>query len=332
MKAAVYDLPGRLRLTEIDAPQISQYEILIEQKAAGLSTSDIHSYRQGSVSKLYHKNAGVVAEVGSKVHGFNLGDWVYYDTFINCGRCQPCREGFNNLCQKRSQVLPDSIAYAEYVRLPKELVDSGGVYPTEGLSFEDVTNVGPLSNCVHSLEKMRARKDEMAVIIGAGYMGLMHLRLLQGIGIDDVTVVEVNEDRISLAMRLGAEKVVNPQRDEVEAEADLVIVCTSNPLAMKQSTDYAGLRGRVNFFGGMAMVDQSLYIELNSSHIHYRELEIMGTYSSISPRHYTEAIELVRSGKVSISGLNTNRVSLDGIDEMFSLAQDPSELRIVITS
>jgi len=101
MKAAIYDLLGKLKIREKHVPEINEHEILIKQKAAGLSTSDILAYKHNNVTKLYHKNTGVITKIGSEVQGYNVGDSIYYDTFINCGECQPCarsRGPTPNLC------------------------------------------------------------------------------------------------------------------------------------------------------------------------------------------------------------------------------------------
>lgn len=327
----VYYRINTLETKDVPVPDIDSNEILLKHKASGISTSDILAFSNGTVSKLYHKNAGEVHLVGSDVEGFTVENSVYYNTFINCGECTPCQKGWNNLCSNRKTVLPDSQAYAEYTILPKMLLQSEGVMKSTSSDYGALTHVGPLSNCIHSVEKTGVVDGESVVIIGAGYMGLLHLMLLKAMGVRDITITDINENRLDLALKLGASQVINPMKDEAQREADAVIVCTSNLNAMRDAVEMATWNGRVNFFGGMAMVDQGKYVGINANGIHYREIQVTGSYSSKVPRHYREALRLIEKGLVDPSPLDTNTVKLDEVNLMFDVIDDPSSLRVIVT-
>lgn len=116
----VYDIPE---------PQIASDEVLVQVKACGICGSDVHGV-DGSTGRrippiiMGHEAAGVIAEVGCDVSGWQIGDRVTFDIAIYCGKFHFCRRGMVNLCDNR-RILGVSTpefrmhgAFAEYVAVP----------------------------------------------------------------------------------------------------------------------------------------------------------------------------------------------------------------------
>src|SRR5271155_1229631 len=130
MKAAVlHEFKTPLSLEDVARPEVGADEVLIEVEACGVCHSDLHvadgDWKQiaGIVKKpliLGHEIAGRVVETGGEVRDLRIGDrvgvpWVHW----TCGKCEFCREGFENLCVKQqiTGVTVDG-GYAEFVKAP----------------------------------------------------------------------------------------------------------------------------------------------------------------------------------------------------------------------
>lgn len=338
MRAFVYDRPGKARMDVMPKPSIGRNELLVKVRACGISISDVIAYVYGVVKSLYHKLAGEIVEVGEKVENFRVGERVYFNLYYHCMRCPACIRGHNNLCENRTHFYDPDLALSEYIKLPRELIEVGGVIKvSDKVSFADATHVGPLSNCINTLEEIRVQTGENVVIIGAGYMGLLHLQLLKIFPVNTIIVSEINEYRMKKAEEFGADQVINPLKTDLarieemtNGGADAVIVATANPKAMRQSLEIARSKGRISFFGGMAMLPIDTSIRLDTRLVHYKELTITGTYSSIVPDQYAAAAGLIASNRVSVAGLNTHKFKFEQTQEVLRLTDDSMGLRAVI--
>src|SRR6187200_2099852 len=106
MKALVLTAYKEFELQDVPEPQVGPKDVLLEVKACGICGSDVHGM-DGSTGRrrppiiMGHEAAGVVAEVGSRVQGWTVGDRVTLDSTIYCGHCDYCRAGLINLCEHR---------------------------------------------------------------------------------------------------------------------------------------------------------------------------------------------------------------------------------------
>lgn len=338
MRTFVYDRPGKVRMGIMPKPSIGRHELLVKVRACGISMSDIIAYVNGVVKSLYHKLVGEIVEVGEKLEDFKVGEHVYFNLYYHCMKCPACVRGHNNVCQNRNYFYDPDIALAEYIKLPSKLIEVGGVIKVpDRVSFEAATHVGPLSNCINTLEEIGVQAGENVVVIGAGYMGLLHLRLLKIHPVNMIIVSEINEYRRKKAEESGADQVINPLKTDIteikeitNGGADAVIVATANPKAMRQSLEIAGKKGRISFFGGMAMLPTDTSIRLDTSLVHYKELTITGTYSSIVPDQFIPAVELIASKRISVGGLDTHTFSFKQTQEALKLVDEQAGLRAVI--
>jgi len=168
-------------------------------------------------------------------------------------------------------------------------------------------------------------------------MGLLHLQLLKIYPANAMIVSDVNEYRIKKAEELGAD-TINPQkvdfvqkiREITHGGADVVVVATANPMAMKQAFEIAREKGRINFFGGMRMEFIDSKMQIDASLIHYSELSVTGTYGSVLPDHYIKAVDLMASNRVSVAGLNTHKFNFNEIHDCLKLVDDSTGLRAII--
>ncbi|CAN5131516.1 zinc-dependent alcohol dehydrogenase family protein [soil metagenome] len=206
MRAAVLHEVGDLRVDELPIPQPGAGEVLIRVAVCGVCGSDATEFGRNLVLAvppvaLGHEFAGVVEAVGPGVTSVTVGATVVCGAGISCGECKPCREGRTNLCRKYTTLgFHANGGLAGYVTAPAGIVldvtDSGLPLDTLGLTQ-------PMAIAVHAVRRSGLRAGQDAVIVGVGGIGAFITFAAAATGAR-VLVVDLNDDRLQLATRLGA--------------------------------------------------------------------------------------------------------------------------------
>jgi L-iditol 2-dehydrogenase len=217
MKALVLEGYQHLAYDDVPEPRIGPEEVLVQVRACGICGSDVHGL-DGSTGRrippviMGHEAAGVIAEVGADVTGWQAGERVTFDSTIYCGKCYFCRRGWINLCDHR-RVLGVSCAdyrqhgaFAEYVAVPHHIL----YRLPQGLSFERAALVEPLSVACHAVERTPISLNDTAVVVGAGMIGLLIVQALRTVGCGTIVAVDLDPGRLDLACRLGADEGLRP--------------------------------------------------------------------------------------------------------------------------
>ena len=223
MKVAVMNKPGRLDFEERPIPKVKPDDVLVRLEYVGICGSDMHLFQHGYIGENYvkepmvlgHEPGGVVAEAGSNVKDLKVGDRVAVEPGIPCWRCEFCKSGRYNLC--RNVYFYASLpvvegCFAEYISHPANLCYKlpDNVSTMEGALME------PLSVGFHAARQSGIRIGAKAVVIGAGCIGLVTMLSIKSMGVDEVIVVDLMQNRLERALELGASGVVNA------ADADAV--------------------------------------------------------------------------------------------------------------
>jgi len=223
-----------VEVVEKPKPQIKSNEVLIKVKRCGICGSDVHmaqTYEDGYIyypgltafpATLGHEFAGEIVEVGSlainKRTGklYEKGEPVTVEEMVWCGECKPCCDGYPNHCE-RLQEIGFSIdgAYAEYIAVPAKLCWSLKKLEDK---YDDIFKIGslvePTSVAYNAVIERGGgiRPGENVVILGAGPIGLAAVKILKTAGAAVCIVSEPEENRASLAKKMGADYVINPLR------------------------------------------------------------------------------------------------------------------------
>jgi threonine dehydrogenase-like Zn-dependent dehydrogenase len=216
MKALVLKQYKEFSYEEAPVPEPAPREVLVAVKACGICGSDVHGM-DGSTGRrrppliMGHEAAGVIERVGAAVRGWAPGDRVTFDSTVYCGECGYCRKGLVNLCDHR-RVLGVSCesyrqdgAFAEFVAVPQHILYK----LPEGLSFEHAALVEPFAVALHAVGRGPAPGGCVAVVAGAGMIGLALVQALGQAGCERVIAVDVAAERLRLAAALGATHVFN---------------------------------------------------------------------------------------------------------------------------
>jgi L-iditol 2-dehydrogenase len=176
----------------------------------------------------------------------------------------------------------------------------------------------PLSCVLHGQELAGVAEGQTVVVVGAGPIGCMHVRLARARGAARVLLIELSSRRLELAAGLVApdEAIVADATDTVEAVrkltdgrgADVIVVAAASAKAQEDGLRMAARRGKVSFFGGLPEDESTITCDANI--VHYREVGIVGANGS-TPDHNKQALQLIASGAVPVADLITHRLPLE---------------------
>jgi L-iditol 2-dehydrogenase len=339
MRALVLSEYRRLEVRDVPTPEVGERDVLVRVRASGICGSDVHGYDGSSGRRLPpvvmgHEAAGVVERVGRGVTRFATGAHVTFDSTVSCGTCGYCRAGRVNLCDRRT-IFGVSCAdfrregaNAEFLSVPEHIVYA---VPDE-VPFEQAAMVEPISVAVHAVGRapMPARH---AVVVGTGTIGLLVIQALRAAGTARVIAVDVEEDKLTLARKLGAEVGLNPKAIDVPAEvrrlteggADVAMECVGATEPIKTAVASVRKGGSVVLVGNISPA-----IQLPLQQVVTGELTLFGTAASSG--EYPRAIELLRTGAIDVRPLITAVAPLDEGPRMFErlYAREPGLMKVVL--
>lgn len=312
MRALVLTEYKRFELQEVPVPEVGPDDVLIQVKACGICGSDVHGM-DGSTGRrippviMGHEAAGLIAEVGASVVGWQVGDRVTFDSTVYCGRCYFCRRGLVNLCDDR-RVLGVSCdeyrqngAFAEYVVVPQRVL----YRLPEGLSFERAAMVEALSVAFHAVGRAPVTLNDTAVVVGAGMIGLLVVQSLRLAGCGRIVAVDVDEGRLELARKLGAAEVLRSDRADVPAAvraltggrgADLAFEVVGISPTLELATQCLRKGAALTLIGNVAPT-----AELLLQAVVTRQLTLYG--SCASSGEYPSCLEMIDRGAVDVEPL-----------------------------
>jgi L-iditol 2-dehydrogenase len=335
--------PGDLRVEDAPVPEAAPGDLVIRVRTCSTCGTDAKIFRFGhhhiSLPRvLGHEVAGEVTEVGSGVEGWSSGDRVQIIAAIPCGVCLSCRRGQHTVCEDLESIgYQYDGGFAEFMRVPAKVLAVDGVNRVpDHVPFEQASLTEPLACVLNGQELARVGDGDVVVVLGAGPIGCLHVRLARARGAKTVAIVDVNQGRLDLAARAEPDAAIDGSKDDpIDAVrkmtdgrgADVVITATGVGVAQEQALDMAALRGRISLFGGLPRDDS--IIRFDSNLVHYRELSVFGAYGS-APRHNREALSLIADGGVRVDDLITHRMPLADVHRAIETVISGEGLKVVI--
>jgi L-iditol 2-dehydrogenase len=319
MKALLLTEPSELAVTDVPTPECLADSVLVRVAACGICGSDVHGYDGSSGRRIPplvmgHEAAGTIAEIGSQVTSFQVGDRVTFDSTVSCGECVYCRRGEVNLCDRR-QVLGVSCgdyrrhgAFAEYVAVPARIL----YRVPDKLSLDHAALIEAVSIAVHAVRRSKIKKGDTALVVGTGMIGLLVIQVLRHVGCKKIVAVDLDETRLTMARESGADQVIVSSADAL-AE----VLAETNGTGVDQAFEVVGFTptvqlaisavrkgGAVTLVGNLAP-EVALPLQL----VVTRELTLYGTCGSSG--EYPQCIELLASGAVKVAPLISAEAPLE---------------------
>ncbi|HYC00236.1 MAG TPA: alcohol dehydrogenase catalytic domain-containing protein [Candidatus Limnocylindrales bacterium] len=341
MKQIVLQAPGHLEIVEAADPRPGPRDVVLRVHAALTCGTDLKAYRRGHPkmpppTPFGHEYAGVVVDAGREVQGFRVGDAVMAVNSGPCGRCFFCQRDQENLCES----LMDEMvlgAYAEYLLVPERVLRRNAFAKPEQLTFEQAALLEPLSSVCFGLTfvpQNKIRDEATVVILGAGPIAMLWLRVLQSHGAARVVVAGRRSARLATAAAMGALATIGEGEDlagrvqELTSGrgADAVIECTGMPQMWELAPTLARRGGTAVLFGGCA---RGTIATFDTYRLHYDGVHIASPFH-FRPRDVAEARRLLCSPSLDWSPLISGRAALADVPELFTHLGDGGEMKIAI--
>ena len=221
MTAIVKAKPGPgLTMTDVPVPTFGPTDALIRIRAVGICGTDLHieTWDEWAASRLKppvvigHEFVGEVVQLGRDVGHIKPGTRVSAEGHITCGHCPFCRTGQGHICQTvRIIGIDRDGCFADYLVMPAD-----NLWPVpDSIPDHYAAVFDPLGNAMHTvMEAPPAGKS--VLVMGAGAIGLFAVAIAKAAGAAMIAVVEPNAMRRDLAKQVGADLVLDPNRDNVE--------------------------------------------------------------------------------------------------------------------
>jgi L-iditol 2-dehydrogenase len=344
MRAARFHAPGDIRLEDVAEPSAGPGDVVIRVRNCSTCGTDVKISRYGHhhivpPRTMGHEIAGEITAMGAGVSGWATGDRVQVIAAIPCGHCPECLAGRPTVCPNQTSMgYHYDGAFAQYCRVPAPVLAVDGLNRIpEGVSFAEASVAEPLACVINGQELARVGKDDDVVVLGAGPIGCLHVRLARASGAARVFLVDVNQDRLDRAAVVAAPDatVASADRDPVEAVleltggrgVDVAITAAAAGAAQEQALRMLARRGRLSLFGGLPKGQPT--ITLDSNLVHYRELTLVGANGS-SPAHNARALDHIATGLVPVADLITHRLPLEAVLEGLEIVARGDAIKVTI--
>ncbi|MBD3213675.1 MAG: alcohol dehydrogenase catalytic domain-containing protein [Candidatus Lokiarchaeota archaeon] len=345
----------KVRQIDAEIPEIKSNEVLIKVKRCGICGSDVHMAQADDEGYIYypgltafpailgHEFAGEVVRAGKQAinkrtnQPFKEGESVTVEEMVWCGECRPCCDGFPNHCERLHEIgFSIDGAYAEYINVPAKLCWS--LRKLEG-KYDDIYKAGslvePTSVAYNAVIERGGgiKPGQNVVILGAGPIGIAAAKILKTAGAAVCIVSEPEENRASLAKKMGADYIINPQKEDfVEKVKDY----TDNEGAALY-LEATGLPGRVtddiqNAIWECKAINSTVVIVARAEermpiigeYFQVRRARIVGAQGHSGHGTFPDVISCMAAG-MDMTPMITEEISLSKVPEYLELLQTDKE-------
>ncbi len=338
MDALVKAKPAQgLDLMRVEMPVPKDDEVLIKIHKTAICGTDLHIYHWDAWSQKHveppriigHEYVGEIAQVGSMVKSFRVGQTVSGEGHIVCGHCRNCRAGNGQWCHETKGVgVNRAGAFAQYLCIPA----SNCIPISADLDEEIVSFFDALGNATHTA-LMFDLVGEDILITGAGPIGIMAAAICRHNGARKVFITDINDYRLDLAKKLGATTAVNVARDALQPAMqaagmvegfDVGMEMSGSPGALKQVLDTMRNGGKVALLGLFGR-----QVELDMDQIILKGLTLQGIYGRKMYETWYKMAAMVQSG-LDLTRLITHRFHYTQFQEAFDVAGSGKAGKVIL--
>jgi L-iditol 2-dehydrogenase len=337
MKVGVYYSNSDVRLEEQPVPVVADDEILIKVMASGICGSDLLEWYRIKRAPLVlgHELTGEVVETGKNIDKFKVGDRVFTTHHVPCDECYYCLTDHKTACevfQGTNNFEPGG--FSQFLKVSGRSINTGTLKLPEDMSYETGTFIEPLATVVRALRAIDLKPGESIMIFGAGLAGILFVKLAKALGAGNIIVSDINEYRMEMAKKAGAGFIVPAKNDISQFVkenngrlADKVIISTGALPAAESALKCVDKGGAVLFFA-VSQPGDKIAIDFNP---YWRDDISFKTCYGAAPLDNHQALEILRTGAVSVDDMITHRFKIDDIGDAFKTAAQPSgTLKIII--
>ena len=297
---------NKIIVSEIDDIKLDGRKgAIVMTLGCGLCGSDIVKFRHKIVhdgAVLGHEIVAEILEINSDTK-FKKGDRIVTSHHIPCGECNFCKHGNVSMCEhfKKTNIFPGG--FSEKVFVSEEHLKNVAYLVTENMTDEEISFYEPLGCCIRAIKRCALQKDDTALIVGLGSIGLLMGEGLKAMGYK-VYGCDLIPERIELAKKMGIEPF------DFSFEVDGVFMTSGADKAIDTALKAVRAGGKILVFSSTPLSNG-----YPNNEIYYKELTVLGSYSP-SPADLKDSFDLLASGKVNVKGLTTV-YPLDKIQQAF---------------
>lgn len=340
-KTAVLRGMGQVKLEDRKLPEVDENSVLVKIRACNICTSEYGVYNGSRTTRptplvFGHEWSGEVLETGAKVMDIRKGDFVAcgyqfdpYSPESLEGRTSECRH-----IMTANDLNPDGY-YGNAGCADYAVKSQVGLYKIDRDVDPAVAGLlEPIASVVFGLRKLRINRGETVIVIGGGTMGIINALAAREYGCRAI-ITELLPKKIAVARACGLEVVDAAECNPAEAVmkltenkgADAVILAVGAQAATDQAFEMLkSKRGRVLLF---AAAYPSPKINMDVNTIHYRKVEIIGTFGA-DHCDFQAAAQLINSKRVDFSPVIETSLPLEQIDDAFKAACKPGAYRVCV--
>jgi len=332
MKAIVKVAAGPgVTLRRVPVPEPGPEDVLIRVKASAICGTDLHIAQWNPWAQnagirlplvLGHEFCGEVVSVGSQVQALKPGDYVAGETHLPCGECYQCRNGLQHICNdlKIFGIHRDG-CFAEYATIPELCAYRlpATIPPRIAALLE------PLGTSLRAVLEMDVPGSSI-VVIGCGPIGLFAVASAKALGASQIIGLDVREDRLALAKRVGCDLTLDPRRQDVAVNVlgatggvgvDAIIEASGNAAALEGAFKYLRKGGRCALVG---LPSDPVRLNIGPDVV-FKEATIVGIHGREIFRTWTRLQQLLAAGLLNVDPVVTHEVRMEDYAEGFALLE-----------
>jgi D-xylulose reductase len=341
MQALVLEKVGQLSLRDIDIKEtLGPHDVRIAIRTVGVCGSDMEYYRHGGIGQfvvrapmvLGHEASGVIIEVGKEVKHLKVGDRVCMEPGIPDPNSKAARLGMYNLdpAVRFWATPPDHGVLRTSVVHPADFTFK----LPDNVSLAEGALIEPLAIGMHAAKKAEIKPGDLAVVTGAGTIGMVTALAALAGGCSRVVITDVQQPKLELAATFGPITPVNVTRQNlVEVVhgltggwgADIVFEASGNARAAAGVFEPLCPGGRVVFIG---IPPEPVAYNVSAAQVKEARVEHVFRYAHVYPR----ALALMSSGKLDVKPMITNTFAFKDSIKAFEFAVNmpPGSVKVQI--
>ncbi len=323
-----------LRVQEVAVPSLGEGEVKVRIKFGGICGSDLHYYLHGGFGTvrlrepmvLGHEVAGVIEAVGAAVKDLKVGDKIAVNPSRPCHTCEYCQKEMCNHCMNM-RFYGSAMPFPHIQGAFRDILVAEA---TQCVVFPQTTDESiaafaePLSVVLHAAKQFGDLKSKDVLVTGCGPIGSLAVLVARAKGAKRIVVTDVADEPLAMAQTLGADLVINVRREmegllnyvKKERCFDCLFEASGNERALCDAIECLQPKAR------MIQIGLGGEMTLPINRIVAKELELCGTFRF--HEEFSEAVQLLASGRVKVEPLLTEVLPMEKAIEAFELACDRS--------
>lgn len=339
MKAWVLEDIGNIKYKEVLKPQISENEVLVEVKAAGICGSDIPRIYQTGAHQMPlipgHEFSGKVIQTGENAGVKWQNKRVGIFPLIPCRSCIACQKRQYELCRNYSYLgSRRDGGFAEYVAVPEcNLIEL-----PENVSYEEAAMLEPMAVACHALRRVKVSPDDTVAVCGLGTIGMFIVMLLVERNVKNLLVIGNKAFQKEMILKLGIkeEQYCDSKSENTGAwldkktggiGADVFFECVGKNETCSLAINCAAPGGKVCLVGNPysdMLLDKQIYWKILRN-----QLMVTGTWNSSFTREVTDdwnmILYMLKEKKINPAQFISHRYKLEELDRGLEIMRDKSE-------